>query len=274
MSRSRMINTRFWDDDYTSNLDPIEKLLFLYFLSNTSTNICGVYEIPIKKVAMETGIDKEMVLKVVERFSNDGKVFYFKGWLCMKNFVKNQNQGSPQVKKGIEREITAVPKDILDYFTKMGYGIDTLSHLTKPNLTKLNLTQPNENVMYNYEEIDSEGNPTQRKNLKKIDGSTNKFLISVGIMWRDTLASHFQMKPEDVVLLNIYYPIRHCYDREKFTKDDFKDLFTYFLADRDMKEENKLSFDLCLSQKYVAKFKLAKKLKKKTNASISSEIEL
>ena len=37
MAKTRIINTRFWIDDYTSNLDPIEKLLFLYFLTNTAT---------------------------------------------------------------------------------------------------------------------------------------------------------------------------------------------------------------------------------------------
>lgn len=138
-----MINTKFWDDDYTSNLDPIEKLLFLYFLTNTSTNICGVYEIPLKKIANETGIDKEMVVKIIQRFSKDGKVFYHNGWLCMKNFVKNQNQNSPKVKIGIQNEIMAIPKDIMDVFVSFGYGIDTLSHLIQFNLIKSNITKLN-----------------------------------------------------------------------------------------------------------------------------------
>lgn len=134
-----MVNTRFWDDNYVSNLDPIEKLLFLYFLTNTSTNICGIYEIPIKKVANETGIDKEMVEKIIKRFSRDKKIYYKNGWIGIVNFIKNQNQQSPQVKKGIERELEQVPNDLKLIVLE---GIDTLSHLTKPNLTKLNLTKP------------------------------------------------------------------------------------------------------------------------------------
>lgn len=141
-----MINTKFWDDDYTSNLDPIEKLMFLYLLTNTSTNISGIYEIPLKKIAMETGIDKEMVIKVIDRFSKDQKVFYQNGWICMKNFVKNQNQRSPKVITGIKNELNAVPKDILDVFVGFGYGIDTLSHLIQSNLTKSNLTKVSDKV--------------------------------------------------------------------------------------------------------------------------------
>lgn len=143
MAKSRMINTKFWDDNYTSNLDPIEKLLFLYLLTNTSTNICGVYEIPVKKIAMETGIDKDMVLKILERFSKDSKAFYIDGWIWLVNFIKNQNQRSPLVKKGIENELEAVPSHIKEKVIEKTKGIDTLSHLIKLNSTKSNLIKPN-----------------------------------------------------------------------------------------------------------------------------------
>ena len=68
MSKKRFINTRIWQDNYVSNLDPSEKLLFVYLLTNSSTNICGIYELPLKNVALETGLDTEMVLKILERF--------------------------------------------------------------------------------------------------------------------------------------------------------------------------------------------------------------
>ncbi len=136
MSRSRMINTKFWDDNYTSNLDPIEKLLFLYFLTNTSTNISGIYEIPLKKIAVETGIDKEMILKILERFTKDQKIFYLEGWIGVKNFIKNQNQGSSKVQVGIKNEIKLIPKDILDKF--IGYGYPIASNLIESNLTESN----------------------------------------------------------------------------------------------------------------------------------------
>jgi hypothetical protein len=131
MAKQRMVNTRFWDDDYTSNLDPIEKLLFLYFLTNTSTNICGVYEIPLKKVANETGIDKEMVAKIIQRFTNDNKIFYQDGWVVVKNFIKHQNQKSPKVSKGIVEELKNVPEQIL---TTLNIG--QIDYEENPSLSK------------------------------------------------------------------------------------------------------------------------------------------
>ncbi len=120
-----MVNTRFWIDDYISNLDPIEKLLFLYFLTNPSTDICGVYELPLKNIALDTGLDKEMVVKIVNRFSTDGKIFYKNGWVGIKNFAKHQAM-NPKVKMGIEIGLAKAPKEILD---SLSYPIDSLSHL-------------------------------------------------------------------------------------------------------------------------------------------------
>jgi hypothetical protein len=132
MAKQRMINTKFWSDGWIVNLDPIEKLLFLYLLTNERTNICGVYELPIKYMAIETGIDKDMVEKVLKRFTKDKKIYFIKGWVVIKNFIKNQNQGSPKVKVGIEAELSKIPAEILTKIKELdtlSKGIDTLSHL-------------------------------------------------------------------------------------------------------------------------------------------------
>ena len=87
MSKNRYINTKFWSDNYISNLDPIEKLLFLYLLTNEKTNICGLYELPLKIMAVETGIEKEMIVKILKRFQKEKKDFHFEGWLGITNFI-------------------------------------------------------------------------------------------------------------------------------------------------------------------------------------------
>jgi predicted regulator of amino acid metabolism with ACT domain len=130
MSKKRYVNTSFWRDDYISNLDPSEKLLFLYFLTNPDTNISGIYQIPVNIIAADTGFNREMVWKIIERFSKDGKIRYQHGWIAIKNFIKNQNEKSPQVIKGIENEITKAPKVLREWVQEgKTEGIDTLSHL-------------------------------------------------------------------------------------------------------------------------------------------------
>lgn len=172
MSKVRMVNTRFWDDNYTSNLDPIEKLLFLYFLTNTSTNICGIYEIPLKKIATDTGIDKEMVLRIMERFSKEGKIFYYEGWVCIKNFTKHQSTNI-HIQKGIELGLNAIPKDVLEEMMGHGYPIDGALHLNlnsnlNSNSNKKGYDPLGSEIIKRFEEIDPKnkkhyGNKTQRE---------------------------------------------------------------------------------------------------------------
>lgn len=129
MAKSRMVDTRFWDDNYTSNLDPIEKLLFLYCLTNTHTNICWVYEIPLKSIASDTWIDKDMVLKIMTRFEKEWKIIYKDWWVAIRNFIKYQNQWSPKVKAWIDKELEKVPEWLNSLLQiPYTYPMDTLSH--------------------------------------------------------------------------------------------------------------------------------------------------
>lgn len=128
MAKQRMINTRFWIDDYISHLDPTEKLLFLYFLTNPLTDICGIYEIPLKNIALDTGIDRDMVEKIIKRFEKDNKIYYENGWIGIKNFAKHQLD-NPKVLRGIELGMQKAPKTLVNK-VKYSLSIDYegLSH--------------------------------------------------------------------------------------------------------------------------------------------------
>jgi hypothetical protein len=132
-----------------------------------------------------------------------------------------------------------------------------------------------EKAMYNYEPIDEFGNPLKRK-MKKISKKENDELISVGLLWRDMAAKALKMPQDEIIMLNLYFPLRKAFDREGWHFKAFQELFQYFFNDPNIKYEDKLSFDLCLSQKYIAKYKLAKKKKEliSTNASVSTDIKL
>lgn len=127
MAKKRYINTVFWDDAYVTNLDPSEKLLFIYIITNPCTNISGIYQISLKRISLDTGIEKEMVCKIFERFQKDQKILYKDGWIAIKNFIKHQNTNSPLIVKGIERELYNVPTELLSFVDASIYGIDTVS---------------------------------------------------------------------------------------------------------------------------------------------------
>jgi hypothetical protein len=147
MAKFRIVNTRFWNDDYTSNLKVDEKLLFLYFLTNTATDICGVYELPMKTIVSDCGIRKDRIDRILEKFSTDGKIFYIDGWVVIKNFTKHQTL-NPKVKLGIEAGLNKIPASVMNRLgIEPPYTIDSLSHLnSNSNLNTNTNTNLNSNI--------------------------------------------------------------------------------------------------------------------------------
>lgn len=129
MAKQRYINTRFWDDGYIVGLDPIEKLLFLYFLTNPLTEISGAYEIPLRRIAFDTGIDADMVLKILRRFADEDKIIYRDGWILICNFIKHQS-ANPKIAQGIENAVSRCPDWIKD---RLSIAYESLSHLNISN---------------------------------------------------------------------------------------------------------------------------------------------
>lgn len=158
--KNRYINTKFWSDAYTADLDPIEKLLFIYFITNERVNMAGMYELPLKVAAVETGIDRDMVGKVVERFAKDGKVFFVDGWVVVKNFGKYQSDRNPKIRKAVADAMAKIPdriKEVLQSRHNLsigdGYPNDTQSHLDSDQ--------------------DSDGDSIQKKTKKKVASSVD-----------------------------------------------------------------------------------------------------
>ena len=150
MAKQRIINTKIWDDSYFSELKVDEKLLFIYLLTNTLTNISGIYEIWLKRIIFDTWISEKRVLEIINKFENDNKIYLRYWYIMIKNFVIYQKL-NPSVKKWIEREINLLPKDILIEFywlnkqnlTPYVQSVYSLLQSAIPNLTKPNLTKPN-----------------------------------------------------------------------------------------------------------------------------------
>ena len=106
MSKQRFVKTSFWYDSFIEKLLPKEKLLFLYLLTNELTDLCGVYEISIKRICFDTGLTKNEALKSLENFKKNDKIYYLDGFIFLKNFKKSQTN-NPSVEKGIKRFISS-----------------------------------------------------------------------------------------------------------------------------------------------------------------------
>lgn len=107
----RTVNTKFWNDTFIEELSPSEKLLFLYLLTNPQTNLIGIYEISIKRIAYDTGLNADMVRKGLERFETLKKAFYVDSYIVLPNFLKNQNLNS-NMKIAVLRQFKELPNSL------------------------------------------------------------------------------------------------------------------------------------------------------------------
>jgi len=176
-----MINSKFWSDSFVvDKLNPLDRYLFLYFLTNEKTNICGVYEVPLRTISNETGIEKEEVLRMLERLK--GKVEYKNGWVCLVNFIKHQNTKSEDVKKGIDKLLANLPLEIQEWVRQsrdglgMVYRQPEVSNLIKSNLIKSNITDVNAGQI-------AENHFSQLTKMVEIGSNTND--NSFDIFWKD-----------------------------------------------------------------------------------------
>lgn len=171
MAKNRILNTRFWNDSFVSNLKPIEKLFFVYLVTNEHTNICGIYELPLKIAAIESGIDELTLKKCFVKLK--GKFYYVDGWVIAVNFPKYQASNMPKVQKGVEIALGLIPKDILDKAIQYGYPIHTHAMYSNSNSnSNSNITEGKgieiPEIIKAFEKINPAckrmyGNTTQRK---------------------------------------------------------------------------------------------------------------
>jgi len=109
--KMRSVNTKFWDDSFIQELNPSEKLLFLYLLTNPLTNILGIYEISIRRISFDTGLNKEIISKGLERFEKVQKAFYIDEFVILPNFLKNQKLNA-NMKIGVSKIFNELPNNL------------------------------------------------------------------------------------------------------------------------------------------------------------------
>lgn len=102
MAKLRSVSTAFWSDPFIEDLTPIEKLLFLYLITNEKTNMLGIYEASDRKISFETGIDSESISNALKRFETLGKVKRVDNWVILVNFLKHQSFNTNMKKSAID----------------------------------------------------------------------------------------------------------------------------------------------------------------------------
>ncbi len=113
MANYRQLHTRTWSDSWFLNLSNEQKLLFIYLFSNQRASVTGLYEMPIKLISLETGLDRTVIHRAFEVYTAADKVHYDSDtevvWVV--NMPKYQlgERINVTLQKRIEADIKAVP---------------------------------------------------------------------------------------------------------------------------------------------------------------------
>jgi hypothetical protein len=123
MATQRYISTSFWDDPWVCQLDPAEKFIYLYLMTNPLTNIAGVYEITVRRICFDTGYNNETVSNILERFHESGKALRWESYTIIPSWPKHQKwETRKQIEIGIEKILVNLPSELLAQLEDMSYS--------------------------------------------------------------------------------------------------------------------------------------------------------
>jgi hypothetical protein len=144
----RSVQTSMWRaDEWFQLLDTDARLFWIYLFTNPSASVAGIYKLPLRTMAFETGLDVQRVADLLTQFAQDGKAYYEAGVVWVRKMREYQLPGkvSPQLAAHIEGELARIPDGHLKrrYQMTYGYPIDTVSIL---NLTETETDTDTETV--------------------------------------------------------------------------------------------------------------------------------
>lgn len=132
----RSFDDGFWNDSFVQKLEKDAKYLFAYLWTNKHCNPAGIYEITLKTIAFETGIETEAIPILLEQCQPKIKWYSDLNIVWVKNFVKRQSK-NPKFLIGVAKCLhflnNGLIKEFIDYNALLGvsipyqYTMDTVS---------------------------------------------------------------------------------------------------------------------------------------------------
>jgi hypothetical protein len=121
----RYISTSFWDDEWIQTLDPSEKLLYMYLMTNPLTNIAGVYKISVRRICFDTGFNADTIGHIMRKFQTAGKAFRIGEFVAMPAWPKHQKwEKAPKIRDGIIACLKELDSEMLETLIEIKYRFD------------------------------------------------------------------------------------------------------------------------------------------------------
>ena len=135
MATHRYISTTFWDDAWIQGLDPEEKFIYLYLMTNPLTSISGVYKITDRRISFDTGHDEGKIRSVLEKFGKARKAIRMGEYIVLPSWPKHQSwETMPKIRQGIISDLNKLGDDELRLVYASGYKFPMGDLLKKRNI--------------------------------------------------------------------------------------------------------------------------------------------
>ena len=107
----RMIDTGTWDDPWFADLEPDTKLVFLYLLTNRRSTAAGAFEITVRAMAFETGLDQARIEAALHTLESRVQWWPEHRIIWVRNFLKHQ-AANENFWKSAKASVAEFPADV------------------------------------------------------------------------------------------------------------------------------------------------------------------
>ena len=207
MSEYRQLHRSFWESGSVEQMDPVEKLLYCYLITAPVSNMEGLYKTTLRRMAFETGIDRDMVMQLCQRLEEKRLGGFKDGYVCVTQAVSHMS-GSPKMLKHAETLYASVPTDVMQWALSIGYvkpdkivgyHIDTIAY-TRLDKTRLDKEDAKPSTRYD--------NLVKKYGKKVVDEyveSVENYCAAKGKRYKDKVAAAANwMKRDGVATLPGY----------------------------------------------------------------------
>jgi hypothetical protein len=134
--KTRIIHTKIWEDNWFCGLSRASGWVYIYLLTCSQNNICGIFEIPDRVVLFNTRTTQSELEKAKEELKN--KVVFYKGWVKIINTNKYNNYvTNSKLQIALEKEISLIPQEVVDYMNGYDTSMDTSIYTPNNHKSKI-----------------------------------------------------------------------------------------------------------------------------------------
>ena len=202
--KTRIIQTRFWDDDAVQSVSADARFLWIFLLTNKEIGMTRYVRIPDAFLKHYLSFTDTQLSKAKQEIENTGKVFFSESWVCIKNLEReNKYKNSPKLEQPYEDELSHVPSEVIALFkgkdSSIGSTIGSSTNSTTDSLINSKTINhksktKNQKGVYSYEKF--------LKDFNETVGSEHRGDTKTRGMLRARLADGFSEKDIQTAIQN------------------------------------------------------------------------